>query len=140
MPDVVNCPSCGNLMVKNKFRDICEGCWKEEEKIYEIVYQFIRKRQNRMATLRQVVEATGVDENLLIKFIKTGRLKTAQFPNLGYPCDKCGNMIRTGKLCGDCTNDLREEMALHEKEEERKQELLERERGTYLANGIKNRD
>ena len=140
MPDVVNCPSCGKLMAKSKFRDVCQECWKEEEKIYETVYQFIRKRENRAATIRQVIEATSVDEELLLKFIRTGRLKTTQFPNLGYPCDKCGSIIRTGNLCEKCMKKLRDELSLHEKEEERKEEIQKREKGTYFANGMKTRD
>src|SRR4051812_444551 len=107
MPDVINCPSCGNLMVRNKFRDVCGNCWKEEEKLYDIVYKFIRIRENRAATIPQVVEATGVEEEVLLKFIKMGRLKLTQFPNLGYPCDKCGTIIRTGKLCNSCAQELR---------------------------------
>ena len=137
MPDVINCPSCGNLMVRNKFRDVCENCWKEEEKQFDIVYKFIRIRENRAATIPQVVEGTSVDEDLLLKFIKTGRLKITQFPNLGYPCDRCGTIIRTGKLCDSCASKLREALEIHEKEEDRKEELRKREKGTYLANNKK---
>ena len=140
MPDVINCPSCGNLMVRNKFRDVCENCWKEEEKQFDIVYKFIRQRENRAATISQVIEATDIDEDLLLKFIKTGRLKITQFPNLGYPCDSCGTIIRIGKLCDSCASELREALEIHEKEEERREELRRREKGTYLANGKKDRD
>ncbi len=139
MPDVINCPSCGNLMVRNKFRDVCESCWKEEEKLFDIVYKFIRIRENRAATIPQVVEATGVEEELLLKFIKAGRLKLTQFPNLGYPCDKCGTIIRTGKLCNSCAQELRDALNIHLKEEERKEDLKKREKGTYLANANKER-
>ena len=100
-------------MVRNKFRDVCDSCWKEEEKQFDIVYKFIRKRENRTATIPQVLEATEVDEDLLLKFVKTGRLKVTQFPNLGYPCDKCGNIIRTGKLCDSCASQLREALEIH---------------------------
>jgi flagellar operon protein (TIGR03826 family) len=139
MPDVINCPSCENLMVRNKFRDVCENCWKEEEKQFDIVYKFIRIRENRTATIPQVIEGTNVDEGLLLKFIKTGRLKIIQFPNLGYPCDSCGTIIRTGKLCDSCASNLREALEIHEKEEERKEELRRREKGTYLSGGNKER-
>jgi len=139
MPDVINCPNCGKLMVKSKFRDVCEGCYKEEEKQYENVYKYMRKRENRAATIPQIIEATGVDEALLLKFIKNGRFQQTHFPNLGYPCDKCGKIINTGKLCERCASELRTELAIHQKEENRKQELRDREKQrTYLAN--KDRD
>ncbi|WP_199426521.1 TIGR03826 family flagellar region protein [Thermaerobacillus caldiproteolyticus] len=115
-----NCPNCGSLFVKSQFRDICESCYKEEEKQFEKVYQFLRKRENRMATMTQVVNGTGVKESLLIKFIRNGRLKLAQFPNLGYPCDRCGKIIREGKLCANCLKDLNQQIEKLQKEEMKK--------------------
>ncbi|MFO1444408.1 hypothetical protein KDN24_14610 [Bacillus sp. Bva_UNVM-123] len=134
MAELTNCPNCGEIFVRNQFRDICQNCWKEEEKSYERVYQFIRKRENRTATMAQVVEATEVEEALLLKFIKSGRLKLAQFPNLGYPCDKCGTNIREGKLCASCTDEFRKDLSTHTMEEERRKEIEKREKHTtYFA-------
>lgn len=134
MNDLANCPKCGDIFVKNKFRDLCTKCWKEEELAYDKVYQFIRKRENRTATIHQVVESTEVEEELILKFIRTGRLKLSQFPNLGYPCDKCGKMIQVGKICSSCAEKLRKELDLHNAEERRKQEIEQREKhATYFA-------
>ncbi|GMB09138.1 TIGR03826 family flagellar region protein [Thermolongibacillus altinsuensis] len=115
-----NCPNCGRLFIKSQFRDICQSCYREEEEAFEKVYHFLRKRENRMATMAQVVEATGVKESLLMKFIKSGRLKLAQFPNLGYPCDRCGTLIREGRLCANCSTDLSKQLEMLQKEEEMK--------------------
>jgi flagellar operon protein (TIGR03826 family) len=115
-----NCPNCGNLFVKSPFRDICESCYREEEEAFEKVYRFLRKRENRMATMAQIVDATGVKESLLMKFIKSGRLQLAQFPNLGYPCDRCGKLIREGRLCANCLTDLNKQLEMVQKEEEMK--------------------
>ena len=43
MPELENCPKCGNLYLKNNIRDVCGSCYKEEEKLYDIVYKFLRK-------------------------------------------------------------------------------------------------
>ncbi|WP_449537811.1 TIGR03826 family flagellar region protein [Ferdinandcohnia sp. Marseille-Q9671] len=133
MGELMNCPNCGSLFVKTNIRDVCETCYKEEDKAFQTVYTFIRKKENRTATIIETSEGTGVDEEVIIKFIKTGRLKLAQFPNLGYPCQKCSTLIREGTLCGDCTKELRSELSIFEKEEERKRELRERKKGTYFA-------
>jgi len=134
MSELSNCPKCNNIFVKTKFRDVCESCWKEEDKIFERVYQFIRKRENRMATMSQVVEATEVEEELLLKFIKTGRLKLAQFPNLGYYCEKCGTLIRVGKLCEECSDGLRTDLSIHKLEVDRRKEIEKRDKhATYFA-------
>jgi flagellar operon protein (TIGR03826 family) len=140
MAELSNCPNCGEVFVKNQFRDICQKCWKEEEKAFETVYQFIRKRENRAATIQQVVEATEVDEDLILKFIKTGRLKLTHFPNLGYPCDKCGKIIQRGRLCEKCAEELRKELERVKTEEARQKELEKREKqATYFAFDEKNR-
>lgn len=127
MPDLVNCPSCGKIMVRNQFRDMCQECYIEEEKLFEIVYKYMRKRVNRTATMTQVVEATEVPEELILKFIKSGRIRVTEFPNLGFPCEKCGSIIQKGKLCDRCVSRLKSEIAQHEEEEARKEELQRRE-------------
>ncbi|UII55624.1 hypothetical protein LS684_18670 [Cytobacillus spongiae] len=134
MDELSNCPKCGDIFVLTKFRDICQKCWKEEEQAFELVYNFIRKRENRTATMTQVEEATGVDEALIIKFIKKGRLKLTQFPNLGYPCEKCGKLIQKGKICDPCSELLRKQLQSLEKEEQRKVERLKKEKhATYFS-------
>ncbi|RFU63953.1 TIGR03826 family flagellar region protein [Peribacillus glennii] len=132
--ELSNCPSCDALFVKNKFRDVCDACYKEEEKKFELVYQYIRKRENRTAVLSQVVEATGVEEDLILKFIKTGKLRTTQFPNLGIPCEKCGKTIREGRMCAECKNSLQSELKHHEQDEARRREIEERDKkGAYFT-------
>ncbi len=141
MMDLTNCPKCGSIYVKNKFRDVCDACYKEEEKQFDAVYKFLRVRENRAATIPRVVEETGIDEDLLLKFIRTGRLKVTAFPNLGYPCDKCGTLIKKGKLCEDCADELRAELEIFNKEENRKKELEDRDKhGAYLTNGLGTRE
>jgi flagellar operon protein (TIGR03826 family) len=131
--ELINCPNCNDIFVKNQFREICQKCWKKEEEDFQTIYQFMRKRENRAATIDQVVEQTGVSEELILKFIKKGRLQLTHFPNLGYPCDKCGRIIRTGKLCENCAGELREDLKTFQAEEKRKQELLQRQRSTYYS-------
>ncbi|WLR55537.1 hypothetical protein LC048_00495 [Mesobacillus subterraneus] len=124
--DLQNCPKCDSLYVKNKFRDVCEKCWREEEAAYDTVAKYMRKRENRAATVVQVVEATGVQEDLILKFIRSGRFQLTQFPNFGYPCDKCGAVIREGRLCASCAGELMADLRTVQKEEQRKKELAKR--------------
>jgi flagellar operon protein (TIGR03826 family) len=120
--EIMNCPNCDRLFVKNNIRDVCEVCYQEEEKAFETVNKFIKKRENRTATLTQVVEQTGVPEELIIKFIKKGRLQVVHLPFLGYPCDKCGAIIRTGNICDNCRLNLKKELEKFTEEENRRKE------------------
>lgn len=131
MAELANCARCGNVFVKT-IRDICESCYKEEEKLFEKVYAFIRKKQNRSASLHEVHEATGVPEKVIIRFIKEGRLRTAQFPNLVYSCQACGASISSGKLCKNCVETIKNDLEIAEKEAER-QEVRQ---ATYFTNQL----
>ncbi|GGE84948.1 TIGR03826 family flagellar region protein [Priestia taiwanensis] len=123
MGEVINCPKCNALYMKSNIRDVCVNCYKEEEKWFDDVYTFLRKRNNRMALIPQIVEGTGVEEKLLFKWVRAGRLRPSQFPNLGYPCEKCGTMISEGKLCSSCTGYIRSEIEKQLKEEEHQKQL-----------------
>lgn len=135
MGQLSNCPQCGSLYVQNAFRSVCEPCYKKEDQLFQIVHEYIRKRENRTATLMQVVRATGVEESLIHKFIKQGRLKLAHFPNLGYPCDQCGTLIREGRICVECRDELKKELNTIKEIEERQQQVQKKtpERATYHA-------
>src|SRR5690606_2467099 len=112
---------------------VCAKCAMNEEKMYETVYRFLRKRENRAATVERIVEATGVEESLLHKWVRKGRLQPALFPNLGYPCDKCGALTTSGKLCVKCTDDLKRELNTHEAAMELREALKNQDRATYLS-------
>lgn len=139
MNELSNCSKCGNIFVKTPFKDICHDCFKEEEKMYETIYQYLRKKENRKANLSKVVEDTDISEDLILKFIRDGRLKLALFPNLAYPCENCGTMIRTGRMCQTCSHEITSELKVFEREELRRKELEEREkRSTYFSGKNRN--
>jgi len=136
--NLANCPNCDALFVKTTFRMVCDICFKEEEAQFNKVYQFIRKSANRTATMAQVVDATEVEEELIIRFVKLGKLRLAQFPNLGIPCEQCGQLINEGRLCKKCTENFSNELRTFEKEEERRQEISERDtKSVYYTKNIK---
>ncbi|MFA9558918.1 TIGR03826 family flagellar region protein [Evansella sp. AB-rgal1] len=106
MAELANCSSCGKVFVK-ALRPICNDCNKEVDGKFQIVYDYLRKRENRSASLHEVHKDTEVEIDLIYKFIREGRIHLRDFPNLGYPCEKCEALIREGKLCTDCQNDIR---------------------------------
>lgn len=83
MAEIANCPRCNALFMKNQVSTICQACFKKEEEAYEVVYAFLRKRENRAATMQRITEATGVEEWLLaevcsIRSIKGGAISPAR--------------------------------------------------------------
>lgn len=122
--NIANCPRCGKIYAKG-IRDVCVSCAKEIELEYEKCVEFLR--ENRGATIFEVSDATEVSVRQITKFIREGRISLMNAPNLGYPCESCGIVIRQGNLCDDCRNKftrqakrLQEElMARSESEKER---------------------
>ncbi|WP_404454342.1 TIGR03826 family flagellar region protein [Oceanobacillus kapialis] len=131
MAELANCSRCDAVFVK-EIRDICQKCYKEEEAAFDIVYRFLRERKNREATLQEVVNATGVEQTLILKFVKQKRLRTSQFPKLSYPCAKCGEPIITGELCESCVKGFKADLEKFEEIRSVEQKSEQKEPGkTY---------
>ncbi len=139
MAELINCPRCGSIYVENKFRDVCDKCNKDEDRLFREVYDFLRKRENRAASQERVMEVTGVTEDMLYKWVKKGRLQTRLFPNLGYPCDKCGKIISGGKLCESCSKDITNSLKNLEAQEDFAKKIRESQQGTYFTTNRDNK-
>lgn len=101
-----NCSRCDALYVKT-VRDVCPKCFQEIEAEYDKCAKFLRKRENRGANIHQVSEATGVSVKQITRFIKEGRISIDGNPNMGYPCENCGILIRSGSMCDACVKDFK---------------------------------
>ncbi|MEK5040712.1 TIGR03826 family flagellar region protein [Sporosarcina sp. FSL K6-3457] len=133
MAELRDCPTCGEFFNYTGVRDVCGKCAMNEEKMYEEVFRFLRRRENRAATIERIVEVTGVTESLLHKWVRKGRLQPALFPNLGYPCDNCGKLTNKGKLCESCASNIQNDLATFEAVTEFRESIVEKDRATYLA-------
>lgn len=102
-----NCPRCGKLYALN-FRDMCSDCLKDIEVEYQECAQFLREQKG--ATIHEVSEATGVSIRQITKFIREGRISIANAPNLSYPCEVCGTLIRESNMCESCRTRLTKEL------------------------------
>ncbi len=104
--NVENCPRCGKIFAKN-FRDVCPNCIREIDKEYETCANFLRK--NKGATIIELSDETGVSIKQITKFIREGRISMINAPNLSYPCESCGTLIRDSHICDSCRSRLDKE-------------------------------
>ncbi|MBB6671525.1 TIGR03826 family flagellar region protein [Cohnella nanjingensis] len=105
--DLANCPRCGKLFARH-FRDICPNCHGQLEKEYEDCVQFLR--DNKGATIQVLSEETGVSIKQITRFIREGRISLYNAPNLSYPCEVCGMLIRDGNMCENCRGRLQRDV------------------------------
>lgn len=101
-----NCPRCGRLFAKN-FRDVCPNCLREIDKEYELCANYLREFKGAIIT--DVSEATGVSIKQITKFIREGRISIVNAPNMSYPCESCGTLIREHHICDLCRTRLEKE-------------------------------
>lgn len=94
-----NCPRCGKLFAKN-FRDVCPVCIREIDKEYELCANYLREYKGAIIT--ELSDQTGVSIKQITKFIREGRISLVNAPNLSYPCESCGILIREHHLCDNC--------------------------------------
>lgn len=121
MTELANCASCGKVFIQTT-STICPSCRQELDQKFETVFKFIRKRENREATVSQICEATNVEEKLIFQWIQEGRLQVKGFKNLSYPCELCGTPVQSGKLCESCKSGLSKDLQHLQKEEAKAKE------------------
>lgn len=102
-----NCPRCGRLFVKN-LMGLCQLCIKDLEHEYEICVKYLR--ENRGANIQELSDATDISIKEITRFIREGRISIANSPNLMYPCEVCGTLIRDGHMCDSCRSRLRKDL------------------------------
>lgn len=104
-----NCRICGTLFFKD-YTDYCLDCYKEIEKEFKLVNEFLKIECNRFADIQEVSESTTVSVKQIAEFIRDGRIYAEDFANLGYPCKHCGKVIKRQILCSDCFKDFSSEI------------------------------
>ncbi|OIB03144.1 flagellar protein [Paenibacillus sp. LC231] len=125
-----NCPRCGKLYTVN-IREMCTECMKVIEKEYEKCANFLREQKG--ATIHEVSEATEVSVRQITKFIKEGRISIANAPNLAYPCEVCGTLIRESNMCESCRTRLTRELRQAAAGDQENQPGSRKDRETYSA-------
>ena len=84
---------------------ICEPCKKEEDKLFERIWEFLR--DNPGVSMRVVSEELDVPYEQLMRYLREGRLqiKTPDGRIVLF-CEKCGEIIKAGRICEGCEKGL----------------------------------
>ena len=98
--ELKNCPGCGRVYVDTGL-GMCRDCYEKELQQEDIVASYVR--DNPRSAVKQICDATGVKERVVMRMIKAGRFISG---NIAYPCESCGALITRGRLCEKCNHDL----------------------------------
>lgn len=101
-PDLRNCPICGRVYAYQG-RNMCNKCLEKEDDDYAIVRRYVREHPG--TSVAEVAEATDIDEDKILQFLRDGRLITR---GMSYTtmCERCGKTISSGKYCDSCLKKL----------------------------------
>ena len=66
---------------------------------YKLVRDYLYDNPN--APIEEVVEETGVQEKIILYYLRDGRLQIAGSSGL-LKCEQCGAAINSGRLCEKC--------------------------------------
>ncbi len=126
MANLKHCKKCNRLFSPYLDEDYCSRCKVGTEEEFKIVRNFVYDHPE--ATIKDAAEGTDVAEELILQFIREGRLILKGDHTL-LSCERCGVKIDTGRFCPDCTRELRNELssAGKKKEEPKKAEVKKRD-------------
>lgn len=103
MANLRNCSVCGRLFAHQQGRTVCSRCREQEEEQYMVVRKYVRDHPG--ATVFEVAEETGVEEEIILQFLRDGRLQSKGFTEV-LECMRCGTRIDGGKYCPNCLREL----------------------------------
>ena len=102
--NVRTCKKCRRLFNYVMGPSFCPDCREKEEDKFQEVKQYVQKHGR--SSMREVAEACDVTMKQIQQWIRDDRLMLADDSPMGIECERCGRMIRGGKYCAECSNDL----------------------------------
>jgi methionyl-tRNA synthetase len=79
---------------------ICEPCKKAIEEDFQKVKEYIK--ENPRAGLKQISEDNEVSTKQIQQWIREERLMFTSDSPIQLQCEKCGELIQTGRFCAKC--------------------------------------
>jgi hypothetical protein len=112
---VAHCSVCGSIFQMN-MRGLCSNCSAEEDTYIKSIEKMLIR--NRRLNVDELVQATDIPRKKILSFIRKGKIRIFEYPNLVDECDVCRGPIRKGTMCNKCATRIQNEIA-HELEQER---------------------
>lgn len=140
MAELRNCAECGRLFAYQG-RNLCSKCLKKEEDQYNIVRRYVR--DNPGASVFEVADATGIEEEKILQFLRDGRLQSKGFTEI-IECERCGRRISSGRLCDSClgqiSNEIRDVISGSTSRASKETSVSRRNDKMHILNNSKNQD
>lgn len=127
-----NCPECGKIFIDTG-AGMCNDCLRKEEQYEVVVCSYLR--DNPGSTIKQIYENTGVKEKTIMRMLRAGRFVGKG--EINYPCERCGKMIKEGRYCNKCAQELKADIKkIKDTMNQKKQAKEDQGKGSIKSRGM----
>ncbi len=102
--NVRNCRRCGRLFNYISGPFMCPVCREKMEEKFQMVKEYIR--ENPGVGIQQVSEECDIETSQINQWLREERLELTEGSPLMMTCMSCGTLIRCGKYCEKCKNNI----------------------------------
>lgn len=102
--NVRNCRVCGKIFNYVGGAPICPRCKEATEQKFQEVKKYVSEHKG--ADISEVSEECDVDPGQIRQWIREERLQFAEDSPIMIACEGCGAMIRSGRFCEKCKNEM----------------------------------
>ena len=106
--ETINCKNCGRLFLHQYGLQYCTKCLSILEEKFEKVKDYLY--DNPGASIQRIAEVNDVSRQQIIKWVREERLEFTADSLVTVACEICGSMIKTGRFCKSCKNDLAQKL------------------------------
>lgn len=101
---VRNCRICGKIFNYINGQPICPVCREKLEEKFQEVKQYVQTSKD--TSIQAVAEACEVEEGQIRQWVREERLVFAEGSGMGIECENCKKIIRSGRFCENCKNEM----------------------------------
>ena len=102
--NIKNCRLCGKIFSYAFGPVICPDCLSEQEATFQKAKKYVQ--DNRGCDIQELADACEVDPQQIRQWIREERLQFSDDSPIRIACESCGAMIRSGKYCDVCKNNM----------------------------------
>ena len=102
--NIRTCRKCRRLFNYVMGPSFCPACREKEEDKFQEVKKYVQ--EHGRCSMQEVAEACDVTMKQIQQWIRDDRLMLSNDSPMGIGCERCGVMIRGGKFCPKCSNEM----------------------------------
>ena len=102
--NVKNCRKCGKMFNYAFGPVICQDCLSAAEELFQTAKKYVQ--DNPGCDIQELAENVGCDANQVRQWIREERLQFSDDSPIRIACEACGAMIRSGRYCDACRNNM----------------------------------